>query len=169
MSEERKRVPRWETKLTKVGELSVKHEELSCFDYAAEVLHEYLEGKDRENLVVILMGPGNRIVGIETVAIGTSMETKFSMAALLRPAILSGATKMIVGHNHPLGDATEPTEMDMIFTRRMLETSALMGIELVDNIVVDSTGRALSLNQALLIEEEYLSQLSADEAACAEE
>ena len=59
-------------------------------------------------------------------------------------ALLSGATSVILGHNHPSGDVT-PSPDDLAVTKRIGAAGVLMGIELADHVIVSADGRYASL------------------------
>ena len=49
--------------------------------------------------------------------------------------ITSGASAMIIAHNHPSGDPT-PSADDVRTTRALVETGNLLGIVLLDHLVI---------------------------------
>jgi DNA repair protein RadC len=152
----------YETRLVKIGEFKNKIKEINNQNDATKIVHEYLDGKDRENVIVLMLGVRNNIIGVETVSVGTPMGSSFFLSSIIKPALLSGATKIIVGHNHPLGDATIPTQGDMEFNMNLQMACSLMGLELTDNIIVDQEGRSLSLVQVMMMEQEFMSLNSAE-------
>lgn len=54
---------------------------------------------------------------------------------VFRPAILAGATGIIVAHNHPSGDPS-PSAADVRVTRQLRESSKVVGIDLLDHVIV---------------------------------
>ena len=54
---------------------------------------------------------------------------------MLRPAIRDNCPSIIVVHNHPSGDPTPSTE-DILVTRELRTSAAMMDIELLDHIVL---------------------------------
>jgi DNA repair protein RadC len=65
------------------------------------------------------------------------------------PAVRRGAAAVIVAHNHPSGDP-DPSEEDILLTERLLESSRILGIRLVDHVIIGS-GRYVSLRDEGLI------------------
>lgn len=53
----------------------------------------------------------------------------------MKPAILSNAASILVGHNHPSGNP-EPSQEDIHVTRKLVEAGKIMGIDLIDHIVM---------------------------------
>jgi DNA repair protein RadC len=50
---------------------------------------------------------------------------------ILKQCLLRGAAGLVLFHTHPRGDPT-PSAEDVLFTRRMAEAAAAIGVELVD-------------------------------------
>jgi len=63
---------------------------------------------------------------------------------VFKPALLAGASALLVAHNHPSGDP-EPSADDLALTRRLVSAGNLLGIELLDHIVLGENGRFVSL------------------------
>lgn len=62
----------------------------------------------------------------------------------MRQCLLRGAAGVVLFHTHPSGDPT-PSEADLQFTRRMAYAAALVGVDLVDQLVLGAIGRWVSL------------------------
>jgi DNA repair protein RadC len=58
-----------------------------------------------------------------------------TVAEVLRPALIAGASAIIIGHNHP-SSGIEPTEDDDDMTDRVLLGAAAVGVPLLDHIIV---------------------------------
>jgi DNA repair protein RadC len=54
---------------------------------------------------------------------------------VFKEAISSCAASVIFVHNHPSGDPT-PSEDDIKLTKRLIEASEIIGIEVLDHIIV---------------------------------
>ena len=54
-------------------------------------------------------------------------------------AIKNKAASVIFSHNHPSGDP-EPSEDDIVMTKRLVEAGKILGIEVVDHIIVTKNG-----------------------------
>ncbi len=46
---------------------------------------------------------------------------------------------VIVAHNHPSGDS-EPSEDDLIITKKLVESGKILGIEVLDHVIVTKDG-----------------------------
>jgi len=54
---------------------------------------------------------------------------------VMKPAILSNAAGVIVGHNHPSGNP-EPSQEDIQVTKKLVEAGKIIGIEVFDHIIL---------------------------------
>jgi len=54
---------------------------------------------------------------------------------VFRPAILAGATWVILSHNHPSGDPT-PSEADRRMTKILHEAGKILNIPVADHIIL---------------------------------
>lgn len=62
---------------------------------------------------------------------GTVMDTRL----ILKQALLDGASKIILAHNHPSGNL-KPSEADISITRKIKESARLMDIDLLDHLII---------------------------------
>jgi DNA repair protein RadC len=62
---------------------------------------------------------------------------------ILSAALLSGASAMVLAHNHPSG-SSEPSEADTTSTRQIAQGAKLLGIKLLDHLVVARGGEYTS-------------------------
>ena len=102
---------------------------------AAAILHEYLKGTDRENFVVLLLNTKNRVIGINTVSIGSLNASLVQPREVFKPAILSNSASIIIGHNHPSGD-TSPSREDTALTKRLIKAGEILDITVLDHIII---------------------------------
>jgi DNA repair protein RadC len=65
---------------------------------------------------------------------------------LLRDAVRSGASAIVLVHNHPSGEPT-PSVADITMTQGLRQASTLLDIELQDHIIIGG-GRYVSLRSS---------------------
>ena len=129
-------VPVWRVQLVRDPSSPVNSRtQISSPTDAENLLATYLANLDREHLVVLLLDTKNRVLGLNTVAIGTVNSTLVSARETFKPAILANATAIILGHNHPSGDVT-PSPDDVQATRLLVEAGQILGIEVLDHIII---------------------------------
>ena len=93
---------------------------------------------DRETLVVMLLDDHRRVITAFVAATGTATQVSCEMPAIFRPAVLLGATYILIAHNHPNGD-TRPSDADILTTKMIEAGSALLGIGLIDHLILTNT------------------------------
>ena len=110
---------------------------IKCSQDAAKCFREIypVEVNIREAFLVIYLNNENVSVGYSIISIGGLTATLVDIRILLRDALLTGSTSIILCHNHPSG-STEPSEDDIKITRRLVEAGELLGIEVLDHIIV---------------------------------
>ena len=121
-------------------------EPLAKFDGPAQVAEKYshLEQYDREHLIRLDLDSQNRVVGEETVAIGTSDMVALSPREIFRGALLSGAKGIILIHNHPSG-SLEFSQDDIECYKKIRSAGELMQIKLLDFIIIGENGEYKSM------------------------
>ena len=102
---------------------------------------------DREHLIRLDLDNKNRLIGEETVSIGTAHAALTSPREVFRGAILNGASGIIVLHNHPSGDP-EPSIEDRDIARRLRAVADLVAIPLLDFLIVGENGQFQSVDFA---------------------
>lgn len=104
-----------------------------------------LKFADVEHVVVFTLDGNNQIMNRHHVSQGLANQSQIHCREVFRPAILDGAVSVVVAHNHPSG-AVEPSESDLIATRRLTEAARIIGISLLDHMIVSRIGH-LSLRE----------------------
>jgi DNA repair protein RadC len=117
--------------------------QIRCSADAARLLWEYLDGVDREHFVIVLLDQKNKVIGINTVSIGSLTASVVHPREVFKTAILSNAATIICGHNHPSGD-TAPSQEDRLITTRLASAGKLLGINVMDHIIIGSVGKYFS-------------------------
>jgi DNA repair protein RadC len=84
---------------------------------------------------VALLDRKNRVIGINTVAIGSLTASVVHPREVMKPAILSNAAAIILCHNHPSGDP-QPSQEDRVLTQRLVEAGKLLGINVLDHLII---------------------------------
>jgi DNA repair protein RadC len=105
----------------------------------ALLLLERLRCARREEVVVVMLDARHRPLGVETVAVGTVNASRLQPRDVFAPALRTGAVAVIIGHNHPSGDAS-PSRADRTVTTALRAAGDLLGIALLDHLVVTARG-----------------------------
>ena len=90
---------------------------------------------DREQFCVILLNSKNEIIGLNIVSTGNLSSAPVHPREVLKPAILSNASALILSHNHPSGDLS-PSPEDIAITARIVQASEIMGIQVHEHLII---------------------------------
>jgi len=126
-----------EVKQVRVGTLEHEVTSISKPEDAYAILRDYLDEKDREHFVVLLLDTKNKVNAIHTVSIGGLNAAIVTPREVYKVAILHNAAGIILCHNHPSGDP-KPSQEDIVITDRLCKAGELLGIEVLDHIVIGS-------------------------------
>ena len=88
---------------------------------------------DREYFVVVCLDTKNQPTAINICHIGSLNASIVHPRECFKPAILSNAASILVGHNHPSGKSAEIRE-DVEVTKRLVEAGKIIGIDVLDHI-----------------------------------
>lgn len=94
---------------------------------------------DREAIYAIHLDARNKVLGIEMVSLGTLNSSLVHPRETFKSAILTGASGLILLHNHPSNDP-KPSEEDIQLTARISKAGEILGIELLDHLIVCAKG-----------------------------
>jgi DNA repair protein RadC len=109
----------------------------------APVLSRYYDGLDREYFVVVMLNGKNRIIGFNTVSIGSLSQAIVEPREVFKPAIACSAMAVILSHNHPSGDPT-PSREDITITDKLKTAGDILGIKVLDHVVMGDYGKYFS-------------------------
>lgn len=89
----------------------------------------------QEQFWVICLNGSNNPVSLKRVTIGLVNQTQVHPREVFAPAILAGATSILIAHNHPSGNSNASGE-DIAITRRLVEAGELLAIPVLDHLIV---------------------------------
>ncbi len=53
---------------------------------------------------------------------------------------MKATANIITGHNHPSGD-TQPSQEDILLTKRLSQAGDILGINVLDHVIIGSEGK----------------------------
>lgn len=112
---------------------------------AGALLQQEMRDLQQEHVVALYLNTKNEIIKKKTIFIGSLNSSVAHPREIFREAVRFAAARIILAHNHPSGNP-EPSEADLIFTRRMVECGEMMGIEILDHFII-GVNRYLSLKE----------------------
>jgi DNA repair protein RadC len=102
-----------------------------------------------ERVRVLYLNAKNVLVRDHLLSEGSVDEAAVYVREVIRGAVDSHATAMILVHNHPSGDP-QPSQADIRLTREIVEAARPLGIQVHDHVIVGAT-KSYSLKQMGLI------------------
>ena len=114
-----------------------------------KVLKNDLGNKKKEHFKVLSLNSRNQLISLDDISIGTINANLVHPREIFKTAIQNLAVSIILVHNHPSGDP-EPSEDDLIITKRLVEAGKIMGINILDHIII-TKNKFLSFKEKGLI------------------
>ena len=104
----------------------------------AEDVYEYLKEMSKfkkEQFRGLYLNSRNKLIYDEVISLGTLNANLVHPREVFQPAVEFSAAAIILAHNHPSGDP-EPSEDDLEITKRLVEASKIMGLEILDHLII---------------------------------
>ncbi len=122
-------------KLTDKHKIKVKESD-DIFEVMRHILlRDNKIDREKEHFWLICMASNNLIVNIELVSLGSVNATTVKPMNVFRVAVLKGAVKVILCHNHPSGEI-KPSEADKDLTDRLIQVGRILNIEVTDHLII---------------------------------
>ena len=120
--------------------LNIQEETLPIIESVKDVMAQavYMREKTREHLMAIYLNARNEMVFKKPMFIGTLNANLVHPREIFNEALRQNAASVILVHNHPSGDS-EPSEDDLLVTKRIIEAGKVMGIDVLDHIIITKT------------------------------
>jgi DNA repair protein RadC len=99
------------------------------------LLRENKIDRNKEHFWTIGLDNANRILYIELISLGTTTSTQVDPMQVYRVAILKGAIKIVLVHNHPSGEV-RPSNEDKNITDRLVQVGKIIGIKVLDHLII---------------------------------
>jgi DNA repair protein RadC len=114
-----------------------KSKELTDPAKAYHLIKSKLKDYHKEHFFIIVLNSRNWSVA--EVSVGSQDASIVHPREVFAEAIKNKAASVIFAHNHPSGDP-EPSEGDLLTTKRLVEAGKILGIEVADHIIVTAAG-----------------------------
>ena len=134
-----KTIKRIRLRQVREGQLQFAVDQVNKPSDVYDAVKSYYKGADREILSVLCLDAQNAPVCFNVASIGSLNTTRTRPAEILKVAIVTNASGLVIIHNHPSG-SLEPSPEDVEFTRAMQQACELVGIDLYDHLVVTDDG-----------------------------
>lgn len=94
-----------------------------------------LHNKKQEHCLAFYLNGRQELIGKKTIVIGGLNFNFLEPRHIFEPAFNLGASSFILVHNHPSGNS-EPSDDDLLLTKKIAAVADLMGIKLLDHLIV---------------------------------
>lgn len=99
------------------------------------LLREQKIDQEKEHFWMIGLAQNNRILYIELVSLGSVKATTVEPMNVFRVAVMKGAVKVLMVHNHPSGEL-KPSEADKDLTDRLIQVGRILSIKVIDHLII---------------------------------
>ncbi|MEI6221891.1 MAG: DNA repair protein RadC [bacterium] len=89
----------------------------------------------KEHFFVLSFDTRNRLLGTDTISVGTLNSSLVHPRETFEAAIRRHAAAIILVHNHPSGDL-KPSPNDILITDQLVDAGKILGIEVLDHVIV---------------------------------
>ena len=114
-----------------------KSKELTDPEKVYRLIKSKLKDYHKEHFYIIVLN--SRGHSIAEVSVGSLNASVVHPREVFAEAIKNKAASVILAHNHPSGDP-EPSEDDLLLTKKLVESGKILGIEVFDHIIVVKDG-----------------------------
>jgi DNA repair protein RadC len=116
---------------------SYKSKELTDPEKVFQLIKSKLKDYHKEHFYIIALNSRNH--SIAEVSVGSLNASIVHPREVFAEAIKNKAASVIFVHNHPSGDP-EPSEDDLLLTKKLVESGKILGIEVLDHIIIVKDG-----------------------------
>lgn len=99
------------------------------------IFHPLMEDLPHEEFWILFLNRANKIINRMKISQGGVSGTVTDVRIIMKKAIESLASGLVICHNHPSGNNT-PSDADIRITQKIKEAGALMDIQLLDHIII---------------------------------
>jgi DNA repair protein RadC len=94
-----------------------------------------MEDLPHEESWILFLNRANRVTGRMKISQGGVSGTVTDVRIVMKKAIESLASGLVICHNHPSGN-NSPSDSDIRITQKIKEAGALMDIQLLDHLII---------------------------------
>lgn len=110
-------------------------EKINSSSKAYQLFYPLLCDLPHEELWIALLNRSCHVIGKVKISQGGVNETSADIKLILKEAVCSLASAVVLCHNHPSGNTT-PSQQDIVLTHKLHKGSAWMDIVLTDHIIL---------------------------------
>lgn len=112
----------------------VARQDLSGIGRARNFMCSRLFGLNQEHLCVAALDAHDKLIKCEIIEQGSGDAVRMDVRKLVDFALRTGASAMLIAHNHPSGNIL-PSQKDVTMTQEAMSTLSGIGVELQDHLI----------------------------------
>lgn len=116
---------------------------------AAYYLQKRFSCYSHEIFGVMFLNNANKVKAFSVISEGGITGTTVDVRLILRKALETEATKLILGHNHPSGNM-QPSNADELLTKKIRDAARQLDIEVLDHLILTQQGYFSFANEGML-------------------
>ena len=128
-------IPIYQVQLVRESSVTVERNSILRPIDAYNIAREHYKTLDREMFSVMMLDAKNKVIGINTVSVGSLSASIVHPREVFKPCLLSNTATVILLHNHPSGDP-DPSQQDLEVTRRLVDAGNILGITIKDHVIL---------------------------------
>jgi DNA repair protein RadC len=106
---------------------------------AVPIILPLLQDLSHEVFLVLYLNNAGKLLRNEFLSSGGLTATVVDIRVMLKNCLLHSASQIIIAHNHPSG-SKQPSQADIMLTKKLDEAARLMDIRLIDHIIIAGHG-----------------------------
>ncbi len=110
----------------------------SSYDVYMEMKGEFAD-KEHEEMWLLMLNRSHHVIRKIQLSTGGVSGTFVDIKMVFKSALEYLASSVVVIHNHPSGSA-KPSESDLVITKKLVSTGAVMDIPVVDHLILAEGG-----------------------------
>ena len=89
----------------------------------------------REEMLLLCLNRANKVIGYYRVSVGGVSGTVCDPKVIFTIALNSGASAIVLAHNHPSGNL-DPSPADKALTKRIKDLGSLLEVQLIEHMIL---------------------------------
>lgn len=113
--------------------------QIKCSNDIYNVVKPYLSDMQHEECWAIYLNQASRVIRKQRISTGGLASTQVDIRLILKEALKTDATSMILVHNHPSGNI-RPSSDDDRLTQSLFQASKTLNIRMLDHVIYSDNG-----------------------------
>ena len=107
---------------------------------AQSLVRKFIEAhgqSDRKQFVVLMLNEEREVIGLNMVDTGSISTIAVGSREILKPAILTNASAIILCHTQPTGDV-QPSDEDLTSNERIVWSACFFSVLVIDHLIIST-------------------------------